>query len=294
MVTRVRGRGRGRDRASNLEPETTENNPAKFMTTLENMAAAMRATAVILGNQAGNGNGDDRGNGPTTLASFLKINPPIFRGTTNPTEADNWFQAMEWALQAQQVPESQCVEFATYQLTVRTDKELELLQRKQGQMSEAKYTNKFEELYRFSKICQGAPGDFEEWKCIKYEGGVRSDILSLVGPMEIRVFSDLVNKSRVMENCLRKAAMERNDSRDFHRRDHNQNLAPIGQEFKRRGKQTRDTTEELTCQKCGHCHPDRPWRFGLGVCYKRGLPGHVSRNCPQGKTHDGGRSNQQD
>ncbi|XP_016172958.1 uncharacterized protein LOC107615410 [Arachis ipaensis] len=129
---------------------------------------------------------------------FPEVHPPTFRGTTNPTEVDNWFQAMERALQAHQVFEDQYVEFPTYRLmgeaqywwertqhilqpdnvviswdvflsefientnSVRTAKELESLQLKQGQMSVAEYTNKFEELCRFSKICQGAPGDFEE------------------------------------------------------------------------------------------------------------------------------------
>ncbi|XP_015947635.1 uncharacterized protein LOC107477780 [Arachis duranensis] len=243
MATHGRDHDRGRDRASNTEPE---NNLANFTNALENMAATMHATAAALGNQVGNGNGGDREKGPMTLATFLKVNQPIFRETTDPTEADNWFQAMEWSLQAQQVPENQRVEFVTYQLTgkaqhwwqgtrrllqqddiaipwnafqlefykkyfpnsVRTAKELELLQLKQSQMSVAEYTNKFEELCQFSKICQGDPGDFEEWKCIKYEGGLRSDILSTVGPMEIRAFSDLVNKSRIAEECLKKAAIE--------------------------------------------------------------------------------------
>ncbi|XP_016186025.1 uncharacterized protein LOC107627718 [Arachis ipaensis] len=126
-----------------------------------------------------------------TLVTFLKVSPPIFKGTTNPTKADNWFQAMEQALQTQQVPEDQCVEFATYQLmgeaqywwqgtrrllqwdgaaipwgafqiefykkyfpnSVQTVKEVELLQLKQGLMLVAEYTNKFEELCRFFKIC---------------------------------------------------------------------------------------------------------------------------------------------
>ncbi|KAL4373218.1 hypothetical protein AHAS_Ahas05G0059800 [Arachis hypogaea] len=147
-------------------------------------------------------------------------------------------------------------------------------------MSVAEYTNKFEKLCRFSKICQGAPGDFMEWKCIKYKGGLWSDILSSVGPIEIRVFSDLLNKSRVTEDCMKKAALERNDNREFHQRNHNQNLVPTGQEFRRRGKQTRDISEELMCQKCVRCHPDRPCRFGLDLCYKCGLPGCVSRNYP--------------
>ncbi|XP_057760179.1 uncharacterized protein LOC130980527 [Arachis stenosperma] len=199
------------------------------------MAAAMQATIEALGQQVNNENEGNGGNGPMTLATFLKVNPPTFRGTTNPTEADNWFQEMERALRAQQVPEDQCVEFATYQLMVRTAKELELLQLKQGQMFVAEYTNKFEELCQFFRISQGAPKEFAEWKCIKYEGGLQSDILSSVGPMEIRIFSELVNKSRVVEECVKKATMIENDHREFHRREHGQGFAPRGQEFKRRG-----------------------------------------------------------
>ncbi|KAL4316465.1 hypothetical protein AHAS_Ahas15G0287800 [Arachis hypogaea] len=86
------------------------------MTVLENMADAMQAMATVLGNQASNGNRSNSENGLMTLATFLKVHPPTFRGTINPTEADNWFQAMERALQAQKIPEDQCVEFATYQL----------------------------------------------------------------------------------------------------------------------------------------------------------------------------------
>ncbi|XP_016196055.1 uncharacterized protein LOC107637123 [Arachis ipaensis] len=167
------------------------NDPVNFMAALKNMVATMQATAKTLGNQAGNRNDANGDNRSMMVATFLKIHPPIFRGTTNPTEVDNWFQAIERALQAQQVPEDQRVEFATYQLageaqywwqgtqrllqhhdaaipwdafrtkfykkyfpnSVRTAKELELLQLKQGHMSVAEYTNKFEELCRFSRIC---------------------------------------------------------------------------------------------------------------------------------------------
>ncbi|KAL4381590.1 hypothetical protein AHAS_Ahas04G0148700 [Arachis hypogaea] len=67
------------------------------------------------------------------------------------------------------------------------------------------YTSRFEELCRFSRICQCASEDFVEWKCIKYEGDLRSDILSFVAPIKIRVFPKLVNKTRVAEDCLRKS-----------------------------------------------------------------------------------------
>ncbi|XP_057747387.1 uncharacterized protein LOC130966591 [Arachis stenosperma] len=162
-------------------------------------------------NNNNNGINSENGTqGSMTLSTFLKVNLPKFKGTTNPTEADTWFQTMERALQAQLVPEEQCIEFATYLLTgeashwwqgarrllqqgddpitwdafqvefykkyfpnsARMAKELELLQLKQGAMSVSDYTDKFNELFTFSRMCQGAPGDFEELKCNKYEGGL--------------------------------------------------------------------------------------------------------------------------
>ncbi|XP_072072084.1 uncharacterized protein [Arachis hypogaea] len=246
MSTRGRGRGRGRGRTGTVTPVPTGTDPVDFMAALGNMAAAMQATADALGNQINQGNHGNNNDedGPMTLATFLKVRPPTFRGTSNPTDADNWIQAMERALQAQQVPEEQWVEFGTYQLqgeaqywwqgtrrilqpdgaaipwevfrtefykkyfpnSARNAKELELMQLKQGQMTIAEYTSKFEELCHFSRICQGAPEDFAEWKCIKYEGGLRSDILSFVAPIEIRVFSEL--PGHIASNCPEKKKYE--------------------------------------------------------------------------------------
>ncbi|XP_016162661.1 uncharacterized protein LOC107605323 [Arachis ipaensis] len=91
---------------------------ANLVNTMEANAATTLQAAQRLGQPAGNGdgNGDDLGGAPMTLATFLKVHPPNFRGSTNPTEADNRFQAMERALQAQHVSSNQYVEFAAYQL----------------------------------------------------------------------------------------------------------------------------------------------------------------------------------
>ena len=47
----------------------------------------------------------------------------------------------------------------------------------------SKYIAKFEELCKFSTIYQRNPD--ESWKCVKFEGGLRENILAAVGPMEI-------------------------------------------------------------------------------------------------------------
>ncbi|XP_016178318.1 uncharacterized protein LOC107620705 [Arachis ipaensis] len=224
--------------------------------------------------------------GPITLETFLKVNPPKFKGATNPIEADTWFQAMEHALQAQLVPEEQCVEFTTYLLTgeashwwqrargflqqeddpitwdafqvkfykkyfpnsARTAKELELLQLKQGAMSVSKYTEKFEELFRFSRMCHGASRDFEEWKFIKYEGGLQSDILSSVGPVEIRTFSELMNKIRVVKECMKKAAAEKGCHRGPFQQNRGRDFTPRGQDFKRAGYNPQPLTNGFFCR----------------------------------------------
>ncbi|KAL4286965.1 hypothetical protein AHAS_Ahas19G0138900 [Arachis hypogaea] len=105
MSTHRRGRGRGRGRIGTVTHGLARNDPIDFMATLGNMAAAMQATAEALGNQINQGNHGNNNDeeGPMTLALFMKVHPLTFSGTSNPTDADNWIQAMERALQAQQV-----------------------------------------------------------------------------------------------------------------------------------------------------------------------------------------------
>ncbi|MED6137823.1 hypothetical protein PIB30_068666, partial [Stylosanthes scabra] len=75
----------------------------------ESAAATNRATEHIGRRNRENGNGgdnDERNNGvgginrPMTLATFLKVNPLSFSGTTTVTKADDWFREMERSLRA--------------------------------------------------------------------------------------------------------------------------------------------------------------------------------------------------
>ncbi|XP_015945514.1 uncharacterized protein LOC107470625 [Arachis duranensis] len=181
-------------------------------------------------------------------------------------------------------------------------------------MTITEYTSKFEELRRFSRICQRAPEDFAEWKCIKYEGGLQSDIQSFVAPMEIRVFSELVNKSRVAEDCVRRAAAEKGSMRMPFQRTTGRNFAPRGRQFKHGGffpqnnqgqgnfrrpntnanqgrRQGKQPQQDVSCHRCGKYHFG-PYRFGTGVCYSCGQPGHLANSCPEKKRYETGRVQQ--
>ena len=65
----------------------------------------------------------------------------------------------------------------------------------------SKYIAKFEELCKFSTIYQRNPDKVR--KCVKLKGDLRQDILIVVGPMEIKDFTTLVNKCQLVEECNR-------------------------------------------------------------------------------------------
>ncbi|XP_016206162.1 uncharacterized protein LOC107646493 [Arachis ipaensis] len=372
----ARGRGRGR-RGANHAEEPTRGADA-FIAAMNTMAEAVRETATATtraidrlgernrdhnggrnGERGGDGN-DNEGAGnhdnPMTLATFLKVNPPKFKGTLVATQADNWFRGIEKSLRAQHVPERQYVKFATYMLegeaehwwqgvqrllrqvveeidwdtfkeefykkyfprTVRDAKEMELMQLTQGNMSVAEYTRKFEDLCRFSKICQGNPDDFEEWKCLKYEGGLREELMHSLIPLQIRNFAKLVNRSQLVEDCTKKVAAAKMSRQELPPKNFNRYIAPQGRNFKMNrtlsygnqqvsnlpardnidrqgrdtGKRPQPALTNLVCNQCGKDHGRNPCRLGSSVCYFCGMPGHIARNCEKKIAQDSAKSQQ--
>ncbi|KAL4276026.1 hypothetical protein AHAS_Ahas20G0166000 [Arachis hypogaea] len=106
-------------------------------------------------------------------------------------------------------------------------------------MTVAEYTWIFEDLCQFLKVFQGNLAEYEEWKCIKYEGGLREELLALVGPMEIRNFAELVNKSHLAEECLKKLAVVRANRREAAQQGFDRTLAPRDRDFKSNRQQQR-------------------------------------------------------
>ncbi|KAL4344273.1 hypothetical protein AHAS_Ahas11G0161900 [Arachis hypogaea] len=145
---------------------------------------------------------------------------------------------MTWELQSADIP-SDVFQTTFYKKYfpefVMEARELELMQLKQGSLSVADYTSRFEEFCRFSRVCQGASKSYESWKCIKYQGGLRDNIMTTIAPLEIRIFSEHVNKARVVEECAKKVASSRDTRGRNNNRRRGKHFQPRAQTFKRGG-----------------------------------------------------------
>ncbi|XP_016199829.1 uncharacterized protein LOC107640841 [Arachis ipaensis] len=175
-----------------------------------------------------------------TLATFLKHVPNNqyveFAAYQLSGEAQQWWQEECRLLQLQNADIPWDVfQMAFYKKyfpeSAREAKKMELMQLKQGSLSITDYTSRFEELCRFSRVCQGAPKTYESWKCIKYQRSLKDNIMTAVATLEIRIFSDLMNKARVIEEYTGTLMATRGRGRTRSRESRNEQPADNHAEF---------------------------------------------------------------
>nr|XP_025647594.1 uncharacterized protein LOC112742567 [Arachis hypogaea] len=140
--------------------------------------------------------------------------------------------------------------------------------------------------------------------------------MTAMAHMEIRIFSNLVNKARVVEEYAKTVASSKDThggntskgrgkyfqskGQNFNRGGH----APQGQgSFKKntynqfqyakgRGNQSK-ISPYLTCVHCGRFHPYDSCKIGIGGCFNCGLLGHIARDCTRRKNANAGQSQHQ-
>ncbi|XP_020219782.1 uncharacterized protein LOC109802798 [Cajanus cajan] len=179
---------------------------------------------------------------PNWLERFQRNNPPTFQGGYDPDVAINWLMEIEKIFNVMECPLTQKVRLATFMLTadahfwwegalqrmidggvqlnwdnfkrvflekyfpddVRSQKEVEFLELKQGNDTVAEYAAKFDALVRYCTHYHDEGG--ERAKCIKFVNGLRPEIKTAINYQEIYHYLTLVNKSRIYDRDNRARA----------------------------------------------------------------------------------------
>ncbi|XP_027927744.1 uncharacterized protein LOC114184626 [Vigna unguiculata] len=167
-----------------------------------------------------------------TVEDFLRHKPVEFTGGATPDEADAWLRECEkifgvmncadeqklafavyllnndaeywWAsIQQQMETKEEQVTWANFRIrflekyfpdTTKQDREAEFLALQQGNMSVQEYVNKFEHLARYY-----SQAIIEEWRCLKFEQGLKHELKKVITPLRERRFPVLVKQAKSAE-----------------------------------------------------------------------------------------------
>jgi len=168
--------------------------------------------------------------------------------------------------------------------SVKYAKEVEFLQLTQGSKSVAEYAEKFKHLSRFYTM----PLD-EEWRCKKFENGLRGDLRLMVAPLSIKDFAVLVEKARVMEKMkveveTQHPHQQRVGGPSGSRHRHEERRKPYTRpHFQSQGsRESSSQQSRVQCYQCGGSHKRNvcPQLAGFKRCNNCGKEGHFGRDCP--------------
>ncbi|XP_074342240.1 uncharacterized protein LOC141679718 [Apium graveolens] len=219
-------------------PQIQDRRQHRDPTPPQNQDDPMRLLVAFLRQQTQNP--PTRGGGPqdqqtpstVTFKSFKSLNPPEFKGTTDPVEARVWLREIEKTFEIVDVEEEKKTIFAAYMLegeanywweakkTLETtfpipwtrftelflekyfpkymenQMELKFLELKEGNMSVAEYEAKFTELSRFIPYHV----DTDEKKAKQFQQGLKPYIQNRIAVFEITNYTTLVQKAAIMES----------------------------------------------------------------------------------------------
>ena len=171
------------------------------------------------------------------LNKFLKLQPPKFRGTANPSELDEWMRELDKIFKTMMCPEEYKVGLATHLFTGEADywwdsakpsdeedkanpltweklkermneqyyprdvqraKEVEFSNLTQGKMTVMEYGAKFTELSRFGRHLV----DTEQWKVDRFEDGLDIEIRKSLSSQAFTKYPDIYQRAMRVEKVL--------------------------------------------------------------------------------------------
>jgi hypothetical protein len=160
---------------------------------------------------------------------------------------------------------------------VRNKKVIEFMELKQGNMSVAEYTAKFESLCRFAPHYNTVEAEYD--KCVKFENGLRPEVKHMIGFSEFRNFATLVTKSRICDADGRsrsdhyKMMKDKSKNQDRGKPYDGKGKGKVG------GSSGRGRNSDDKCFKCGVIG-HRSYECPRGErCFKCGNIGHKADKC---------------
>ncbi|XP_058754444.1 uncharacterized protein LOC131627621 [Vicia villosa] len=199
--------------------------------------------------------------------AFFRMDPPEFAGGLDPVIAHDWLASMERIFQAIQCNEEEkeipkdwhhfkaAFLEKYFPNSVRTQREREFQNFKQGNLSVSEYAEKFEDMADYSRQAR-----------------------------EFTTYAECLRQCYVAENSLKRVQEERNQNRvNFRDQGRStQHLKPRNSPSKKKQGYGDQSNRHPYCDKCKRRHPG-DCKLTSVTCYECGEQGHTSTYCPKKK-----------